>query len=169
MKANTAMPMTTLRFEKKVVLSLVVLGRPVPAGSKRGFPIRGKGGKVHVSVVDANAKTKPWQAQVRSEAGEQTQGRPLERGPLGVKVRFYMARPKGHFGKRGLRPSAPPYPAVKPDATKLWRAVEDALEGIVYANDAQIVQQDIAKLYGEPERCEVVLFEVVTDGQTEMI
>jgi len=153
----------------EVVLCLVVLGKPVPAGSKRGFPIRGKGGKIHVSVTDANAKTKPWQAQIRSEAGEQRQGQQLERGPLAAEVRFYLARPKGHFGKRGLRPSAPEYPTVKPDATKLWRAVEDALEGVVYANDAQIVQQDIAKFYGEPERCEVVLFDLSPQLQAGLL
>ncbi|MDH3291517.1 MAG: RusA family crossover junction endodeoxyribonuclease [Gemmatimonadota bacterium] len=138
-------------------IQLKVYGRPVPAGSKRGFPIRGKGGKIHVSVTDASSKAKPWQAQVRAEAAELMAGRPLIRDPIQARAMFYLARPKGHFGKRGLRPSAPRYPAVQPDASKLWRAVEDALQGVVYANDAQIVEQWVMKVYGEPERCEIYL------------
>jgi len=146
-----------------VSLKLIVYGRPVPAGSKRGFPVRGKGGKIQVVVTDASSKVKPWQAQVRSEAVEAMNGDKLIRGPLSASVLFVLARPKGHFGKRGVRPSAPEYPTVKPDTTKLWRAVEDALEGIVYANDAQIVRQDVGKVYGEPERCELEITELSRD------
>lgn len=47
------------------------------------------------------------------------------------------------------RPSAPHYPAVKPDATKLVRAVEDALTGICWRDDAQIVNQDVRKRYAD--------------------
>ncbi len=140
---------------------LTIYGTPAPAGSKKGFPIPGKGGKTHVSIVDASTRAKPWQAQVCAEAAEKMDGRALMRGPLSVVVMFYLARPKGHFGKRGgLLPSAPTYPAVKPDTTQLWRAVEDALEGIVYANDAQIVNQVVDKQYGEPERCKLTIIQL---------
>ena len=138
-----------------MIYRLTIHGTPRPAGSKRGFPIRGKGGKIHVAITDASTKAKPWQAQVRAEAAALIAGRPLLRGALSVIVNFYLARPKSHFGKRGLRPSAPMYPTVKPDSTKLWRAVEDALEGVMYASDAQIVRQLVNKQYGEPERCEL--------------
>lgn len=71
-------------------------------------------------------------------------------GPLELLVVFTVPRPKGHYGARGLRPSAPEYPAVRPDVTKLLRAVEDACTGIVWRDDAQIIEQHATKRYGEP-------------------
>ena len=31
------------------------------------------------------------------------------------------------------------------------------MQGVVYANDSQIVEQTVAKYYGEPERCEITV------------
>ncbi len=44
---------------------------------------------------------------------------------------------------------------MKPDATKLVRALEDALTRIVWKDDAQVVTQVVHKRFGEPERAEV--------------
>ena len=52
---------------------------------------------------------------------------------------FYMPRPKGHYGKRGLLPSAPKYPVKKPDLDKLVRAVGDALVPVLIHDDNQVV------------------------------
>ena len=72
---------------------------------------------------------------------------PLEQ-PLWVVFGFTFRRPKGHTRKDGtLRKSAPLWPAVRPDTTKLVRAVEDALTGIVWADDALIVDQQACKTY----------------------
>jgi len=76
-------------------------------------------------------------------------------GALEVSVIFTVPRPKGHFGARGLKPSAPAYPTVRPDVTKLLRAVEDACTGIVWRDDAQIVAQHAIKRYGEPACAEI--------------
>jgi Holliday junction resolvase RusA-like endonuclease len=66
-------------------------------------------------------------------------------------VTFLMPRPKGHFrtGKRAhiLREAAPLYHTSKPDATKLLRATEDALTGILWHDDAQIAMQIVKKRY----------------------
>lgn len=138
------------------MIEFTVYGTPAPAGSKKGFPLRAKGGKiVGVRLTDDSKRSKPWQAAVTAEAAEAMTGRELLRGPIEVSFRFYVRRPKGHFGKRGLRPSAPAYPTVKPDVLKLARAVEDALTGVVYSDDALIVDEQLAKRYGEPERAEV--------------
>ena len=66
---------------------------------------------------------------------------------------FRLLRPKGHYrGEivRELRVSAPVYHIIRPDALKLGRAVEDALSGIVYQDDAQIIDEHIRKIYGPP-------------------
>ncbi len=46
-------------------------------------------------------------------------------------------------------------PASKPDTIKLTRCVEDALQGVVYVNDSQIVTHWLYKKWGEPARVEV--------------
>ena len=79
-----------------------------------------------------------------------------------------MLRPKGHFGKRGLLPSAPIAPIVKPDLLKLARAVEDALSGLVYKDDAQIVREILDKHYGEPARVEIGLYRLDEQGFADL-
>jgi Holliday junction resolvase RusA-like endonuclease len=139
-----------------------VLGKPQPAGSKKGFkhPITGR-----VIITDDNSKAGPWKQQVGWAAAGQVAE--LWTGALELTVVFHIARPKGHYrsGKNAhlLRDSAPRYPVVKPDATKLLRAVEDALTGVLWRDDAQIVDQHVWKRYvddGQPERCEVLVREL---------
>jgi Holliday junction resolvase RusA-like endonuclease len=140
------------------LFTLTVYGTPRPAGSKKAFPIKSKGQFTGRTVVtDANKNSKPWKDSIARDAAKAMDNRPLFNGPLIVEFTFFVARPKGHFGKRGLSPSAPPFPAVKPDVLKLARAVEDALSGIVYRDDAQIVAETLLKEYGEPERVEITV------------
>ena len=48
--------------------------------------------------------------------------------------------------------SAPAWPTVKPDATKLWRSTEDGLTGVLWRDDARIVCQLVRKVYAEDGR-----------------
>lgn len=142
------------------MIAFVVHGTPAPAGSKRGFVLRGKNGRPDRAIVtDDSKRSKPWKASVEAAAAEAMAGKSLLRGPLEVTFRFVVRRPQGHYGSGRnagqVRPSAPAHPAVKPDVLKLTRAVEDALSGIVYADDAQIVDERLTKVYGYPERCEI--------------
>lgn len=144
------------------MIRFTVHGQPATAGSKRGF-YNAKAKRV--IITDDSAKSRPWKALVADAAIQAMQTadghsrileqRPLLGGPLAVTFTFHLPRPKGHYGARGLRPSAPPFPAVKPDLLKLARAVEDALTGICWRDDAQIVTETIVKRYGEPARCDV--------------
>jgi len=136
------------------ILRFVVHGIAQPAGSKKGFYNQRTG---RVQIVDAAKKSRPWKALVTDAAAEAMNGAELLRGPLSVTFAFYMPRPKGHHGKRGILPSAPPYPITRPDALKLARAVEDGLNGVCYFDDAQIVEELLVKRYGEPARCEITV------------
>ena len=134
------------------MIQFVVHGQPAPAGSKRGFQ---RGGRV--MVVDANPNSRAWKAVVLDAAAQHMNGQPLLDGPLLLELQFIVPRPKSHFGTNGLRPSAPAFPTTRPDVLKLARAVEDALAGVCYRDDAQIVTELLAKNYGEPARCIVRL------------
>lgn len=132
-------------------LRLTVYGAPQPAGSKTAG--RSSSGKLFVR--DASKGSAPWKRQVAQAAGEAMNGRDLMEGPLLLLAKFYVTRPAGHYGANGLRASAPAYPVKRPDTTKLLRAVEDAMTGIVWRDDAQVVVQQASKLFGEPARCEL--------------
>jgi len=141
------------------MIEFTVYGKPAPAGSKKGF-YNAKARRV--IITDDSKHSRPWKAQVSDAAAEAMDGRVLINGPLELRLAFYVPRPKGHFGAKGVRPSAPVSPAVKPDLLKLARAVEDALSGIVYRDDAQIVRELLAKQYGEPARVVVQAIELLT-------
>lgn len=131
-------------------LAFVVHGTPQPAGSKRAFF---RGGRT--VVVDANKKSRPWKDVVAQVAGDAMAGRALMQGPLELTLRFFVHRPKGHHGKLGfVLASAPRFPMVRPDVLKLARGVEDALSGVCYRDDSQIVMEHLFKEYG-PERVEI--------------
>jgi len=137
-------------------IAFTVYGEPKTAGSKRAFY---KAGMKRAIVVDDNDKSRDWKEHVSSAARQNYQG-PLLTGPLKVSLRFYRVRPKGHFNGRGEMNKAGRDsigPTTKPDVLKLARAVEDALSGVIYRDDAQIIREVLEKEWGEPARVEVVI------------
>lgn len=132
-------------------LTFSVYGNAEPGGSKRA----GMNKQGRIFVRDDNPKTQPWKLRIGQVAGELMAGREMFKGPLYLVATFYAPRPKSHYNKSGVSRSAPRYPTVRPDTTKLLRPLEDALQGIVYADDSQIVEQLVRKRYGEPARVEV--------------
>lgn len=137
---------------------LTVYGNAEPAGSKRAFYRPSLG----VRVVDANPKSREWKNLVAQEAGKIANG--TLQGPLDLEAVFYRPRPANHYGTGRnaavLKRSAPLYPTTRPDATKLLRGIEDALTGVLYRDDAQIVRQVISKEWGEPARVVIVIKEI---------
>ncbi len=137
-------------------LSLSVSGIPRPGGSKTATLIRRKGGEIVMSngrplitTREAGKYTEDWRSLVSYTAKREWRGELLS-GPLRLSVVFFMPRPKSHSTKRGLRPNAPTYHTCKPDRTKLMRAFEDALTGILWVDDTQIVAGPVEKKYGAP-------------------
>lgn len=132
-----------------------VAGVAAPAGSKRAFPNRRTGG---VIVTDDSKRSRPWKAAVSTAAADAMDG-PMLDGPLELTITFYLPRPKSHFGSgrnaSSVRGGAPAFPTVKPDVSKLIRAVEDAITGIVWRDDAQVIAQHAFKEYGLTARTEI--------------
>lgn len=156
-------------------LILFVPGTPRPAGSKRGFAIR-KGGVLtgKIAMVDSSGEHgKEWRQDVKRAAREAKQAAGWDRttlltGPLSLTIEFRMPRPKGHYGsKKGvehLKPTSPMFHRHKPDTTKLLRAIEDALTGVLWVDDAQIVDQHASKRYVPAGRSGAqIVLECLTD------
>jgi Holliday junction resolvase RusA-like endonuclease len=132
-------------------LSFWVPGIPQPQGSTRAFK---RGAKI-VTTSD-NVKLRPWRNAVTSWAQLESGARGIHptpdapNPPMALTAEFYFPRPKGHFGKRGLLPSAPMRHMTKPDLSKLVRAIEDSLtDAGVWADDNQVVMIAATKDYAD--------------------
>lgn len=158
------------------VISFVVHGQAQPAGSKSSFvpvnkktgqPFRGKAGRIVVNTVDACKKSRPWKNQVAEIARSKYTG-PLLECPLFVRFTFYLVRPKCHFGtgrnSQILKADAPFAPAKIPDCGKLSRGVEDALTGVVWRDDCQIVGETHWKQWGESAKVLVEVYRLEADA-----
>lgn len=136
-----------------------VYGSPAPQGSKRALGRTSLGKTI---MVEASNKVAPWRADVMMAARHAIEEHkqlyrlatwtPLD-GAVVARMVFSFARPPSV--KRTQRP----YPSVYPDATKLARSTEDALQAAgVIRDDCLIVEYTrLAKVYcGEdPEALEV--------------
>lgn len=143
-------------------VSFFVKGKPQPAGSKRAFVIKKAGAYTGRAIVtDANPKARDWKIDVQHEA--QCWVSEPWNCPIRLSLTFTMQRPKSHYrtGQNShlQKQSAPLYPASKPDATKLCRGVEDAMTGIAWVDDAQIVTQHVRKRYGGQQGVLVEIYE----------
>ena len=132
------------------MLNFVAFGLPSPGGSKSAFrnPRTGK-----IVVVDAGGKkTRTWRTVVAHAARAAMSGGELMQPPLALVIEFRMPRPKNHYKASGeIKADAPWFPIVRPDLTKLLRSTEDAMTGIVWHDDSQIVEQNIHRTYSSSE------------------
>lgn len=128
-------------------------GVPGTAGSKTPIPYRDRGGRIRVALRDGRTRKAAhahaaWRETVAATARACYRG-PLLVGPVQLAVVFVRPRPQSHLRADGtVRPSAPAWPAVRPDTSKYLRALEDALSGVLWADDAQIVLHQLAKVWG---------------------
>jgi len=111
-------------------MEFFVPGVPRPQGSKT--LMRGR-------MVESSKKLPEWRKALAQGATEAQ----LESGlfftdPLKVEITFQM--PRGKTIKR-------PLPPVVPDVDKLIRAVLDSMTGILYDDDAQVVEVHAFKVY----------------------
>jgi len=131
--------MKTYQFE--------VVGRPVPKGSMKAY--MAKGARFPIVTHD-NESTKPWQATVAATAHAVCQGN-VTRAPVAIEIECFFGYRKSDFGTGrnagALKPSAPTHHTTKPDADKLGRCIGDALKGVVYADDSQVVEITVRKAY----------------------
>ena len=134
----------------KLPITFRVNGKPAPGGSKKVVGTTKTGKPLIVDAAKGNAS---WRRKVANAARAQVgDASPVEGVALKLTCVFRLIRPKSHHVggdvERGwIKTSAPHYPTIRPDSTKLLRAVEDALTGIIWKDDAQICLQVVSKGY----------------------
>ena len=71
---------------------------------------------------------------------------------MSLTVDFHFVRPKSHFTSKGaLTKRAPMFPTARTvgDIEKLCRSVSDALTGVLFDDDSQVVELHARKLYSD--------------------
>ena len=129
------------------MLSFTVLGYPEPQGSIKAF--MPKGAKFPTLTSD-NADLKPWRQNVGTTAllAGRDAGFAVSSEAIDLTLAFYFAKPAS-ASKRIIQK------ITRPDLDKLTRSILDALKGIVYRDDSQVVAIDCTKEFGLPERVEI--------------
>ena len=146
-------------------IEFIYFGKPATAGSKRGIPYQRKEGGLGVRLIHDNKRFHSFAAELKDIARHAACGRFFDNA-VGLSLAIVRPRPKGHFrsGKNSgqLKDDAPDYPTSKPDSTKILRAVEDALTGVIWRDDSQIVRHCVSKDFGEQECLIIRVHEVKT-------
>jgi Holliday junction resolvase RusA-like endonuclease len=153
-------------------LVVTVYGDPKTKGSVTAFiPRRGDGSMVTrpngdpmvVKTDDTGARGKQWLTTVAEKVALEMQasGMPAvaPKVPIVLEMVFYRPRAASHYGTGRnadlLKASAPAYPATKPDVDKLTRAILDALKGVAWHDDGQVIGAPAWKEFGTPARVEL--------------
>lgn len=127
-----------------VGFTFVVHGVPIPQGSTRAF--LPKGWKRPI-ITAANSKTKPWRQEIAGCALAEMERLGLSKigRKIGVKVSAYFSFPRPQsLPKRVCDKTS------KPDLDKLVRALLDAMTGVVFEDDSQVVMFAAKKGFGNP-------------------
>lgn len=129
-------------------IEFFVPGTPAPQGSKSFKGIRGGRG----ILVESSKALGPWRERVALAAHSHADG--LMGGPIGIRLKFVMPRPKS-------TPKRTTPPAVKrPDIDKISRAILDAITGVLIADDSQVVDLHATKRLAEPDESHGVHIEL---------
>lgn len=144
---------------KHVVVFSVLGITPIPwtvpnlARSKYGHRFSTRTRKSNQANVSPDLER--WQKLIRTEAEAQMLGNPPCQGPVKLVVSFMERTPPGK------REGQIWFPGVKqneegkwvkeglhePDLTNLVKAIEDAMEGVVYCNDVQVRFSELEMVY----------------------
>jgi Holliday junction resolvase RusA-like endonuclease len=73
--------------------------------------------------------------------------------PLAMSIDFYLSRPRSISKKRE-------FPTTRPDIDNYIKLIFDALDGVLFSNDSQIIRLLARKQYGEP-RIELEITEII--------
>lgn len=136
-------------------ISFTVYCKPQPQGSIRAFMPKGFTRPVLTSDNKGLKSFRQEVSQAALVARQESGAADLIFGkhqPVEACFVFYFQRPPSIPKKRVQH-------VVKPDLSKLVRAAEDSLTGIIFHDDSQIVSYGkTRKEYGLPERVEIAVF-----------
>jgi len=132
------------------MIEFTVLGIAQPKGSTRAFM---RPGMKFPVVTSANKSVKGWEDSVRHALQQHASGVFFD-GPVAVSLSFYLPRPQS-------LPRKIKHHTKRPDADKLARSTIDAMTGVLWKDDAQVVNLFVRKSYAEDQPSAVIRVEEV--------
>lgn len=101
------------------------------------------------------------EAFIRALALEAMGGHPPMEGSVKLSIKIYRRIPKSFSKKKKAQAiGGVLLPVTNPDMSNQIKLIEDAMNGIAYGDDGQIVWLDARKFYAEVERTEVEVREI---------
>ncbi|SET95101.1 Holliday junction resolvase RusA (prophage-encoded endonuclease) [Salinibacillus kushneri] len=137
------------------MIEFTVLGDAQAQGRPRAG--RTRSGKVRMYDPQSSRTYKQYVKLVASQHAPKK----LILGPVSVSIKIYRQIPKCMSKKlRKLSLDEIYRPTKKPDCSNIAKGIEDALNGVIYKDDSQIVELQVSKYYSEKPRVEITIKEM---------
>ena len=132
------------------IIAFTIPGQPVAKGRPRACI---RGGKVATYTPDNTAR---YENLVKLAAQEALKGLPPIGGAVALEVKVFLAVPASWPKKKQAEAVAGTVrPSGRPDADNLLKSVADGMNGVVFADDAQVTSCLVQKRYDTAPRVEV--------------
>jgi len=127
----------------------VIMGIPKSQPRNRHRMVKTKAGKVF---------TMNYEPEEAAMAKENTRAQIVNQLPTFIprnvpiicNIEAYLPRPKNHYRSNGeVKSAAPRFCTSKPDKDNLEKAIYDAMTGVVWMDDCQVVDGRLVKFYGD--------------------
>lgn len=141
-------------------IKIIIPGEPVPKGRHRSrivYP-RHKAAFIH-NYPDP--QTEKYESMIAKEAAIVMAGKGLITGALSIVVMAWVLVPQSWSIKKQVKAiEGEIIPVTRPDADNYLKCCLDAMNGIVYKDDAQFVDMRVSKRYSDNPRLEIEIFAV---------
>ena len=145
------------------MIQLTVPGQPMGKQRARTRTVNTKAGKSFVMSYTPK-KTLNYETYVKELFVINHPGFELLEGAISVVVMAYLTIPMSKSKKqKEAMLNGKILPTTKPDGDNIFKIVTDALEGMAYKKDNQIVRGGFKKIYSNTPRLEIIISEIKLD------
>ncbi|KMY60124.1 hypothetical protein AA906_07035 [Geobacillus stearothermophilus] len=136
------------------MIKFIVYGEPVAQGRPRATTVNGR-----VRMYDPK-KSRDFKHYLKLAASKHRPEQLIE-GPISLEVKVYKPILKSFSKKKKAAAEAGQLrPISKPDVSNYLKLIEDALTGVIWKDDSQIIDCSISKYYSETPRTEIQIKEM---------
>lgn len=129
---------------------ITIAGEPTAQGRARISTVNG------FPMAYEPAKSRDWKRYASLIASEQMKGHPVMDGPLTMQIHVFRQIPRSWSKKKQtMAAQGIVRPVSKPDVDNYVKSAMDALKGIVWTDDSQVVSLMAVKHYSENPRLEM--------------
>lgn len=139
----------------KAVVSIEIPGKPQGKARPR-FARVGKGVRTYNTE-----ETESYEGLVKMISNQAMQGKSMFLGQVSMKIFAFYPMPKMSKSKEIMAESGQIRPVVKPDWDNVGKLISDAMNGIVYKDDKQIVEASVSKRYSHKPGVLVIVQEII--------